>query len=403
MRRFLFITSDFPPTVSGISTHYYNLLVHLPADKITVLAPWVEGCEEFDRKAPFRIVRKRCDRRSTTRAKFSRMLSLCAAAFGICMRDPIQAVHCGQVISNGAFGWLMKKFLGLPYYIYLHGGDGELLRRFAFVNTLIRMLINGSERTFTNSESTRSEFIGLGARPQKLKVVNPSVDPTVFTPRKGRSRIRRKFGLEGKKVVLTVARLGIIKGHDRIISAMSDVVKAVPNAVYLIAGSGPEQPRLEKLVDERGVRDHVIFAGYVPDEELPEYYAACNVFAMTSIIVPNHDIEGFGIVYLEASGCAKPVVGSRTGGIAEAVADGESGLLVDPHNPVEVAETLIRLLKNDRLARRLGRQGRARVERSFSWARSAARLQSFLEGREPANESRSDFTTEPQRTRRKTV
>ena len=378
MKNLLMITSGFPPTVSGISTYYYNLLKYLPADRVTVLAPWSEGCEGFDKQAPFRIIRKRCDTGASTKAKLKRMLTLSSAAAKIVIRDRVGSLHCGQAVSNGPFGWLMHKLLGLPYYVYLHGGDGETLRRFEFVNSAIRAIINRSQVTFANSNSTRSEFAELGVDEGHLAVVHPSVDPNVFRPDVDPRRVRRKHGLRGKKVILTVARLGHIKGHDRVIGVLPEVVEAVPNAMYLITGTGPERERLDRLVAEKGMEDHVVFAGYVPDDELPEYYAACDVFAMTSIQVPNHDVEGFGIVYLEASACGKPVVGSRTGGVAEAVAEGESGVLVNPNSLVEIRETLTRLLSDDAYAKQLGRAGRLRVEREFSWERSAKRLRSFL-------------------------
>jgi len=375
------ITSDFPPTVSGISTYYYNLLKYFPPEAVTVLCPWVEGCEAFDGSVAFRVIRIRCDTGGTIKSKLRRMVSLCVAAFGILMREPIRKVHCGQMVSNGVFACALHMLLGMRYYVYLHGGDGEKLRRYRYVNSTIRAVINRSNLTFTNSQSTKDEFVGIGTPARKMEVVTPSVDPTLFTPQIDGTRVRRKFGLEDKRIVLTVARLGAIKGHDRIIRALPAVVKEAPNVVYLIAGDGPERPRLEQLVDECGTRDHVVFAGYVPDEELPEYYAACDVFAMTSIQVPNQDVEGFGIVYLEASACGKPVIGSRTGGVAEAVADGESGLLVDPSNQREIEQVLVRLLSDEAYARQLGEQGRARVEREFSWERSSARLRALLRGR----------------------
>ena len=378
MKKLLMITSDFPPTVSGISTYYYNLLKRLPPDKVAVLTPWVEGCEEFDRQAPFKIVRQRCSTGASTAAKLLRMFSLWAAAPFAIRREEAKELHCGQIVAGGPLGMFMRIVFGLPYRVYLHGGDGERLRRFALVNRLVRAAIDRSETTFTNSESTRQEFIGIGGDPDKLAVVHPSVDPEAFRPDVDPGRVRARHGLEGKQVVLTVARLGHIKGHDRIIRAMPRIAQAAPDAAYLIAGDGPERPRLEALAQERGVQDRVVFAGYVPDEELPEYYAACDVFAMTSIFVPNHDVEGFGIVYLEASATGKPVVGSRTGGIAEAVAEGESGLLVDPDDEDEVAAALTRLLTDRDFAAKLGRQGRLRVEREFSWDRSAERLRSLL-------------------------
>lgn len=376
--KMLLVTSDFPPIVSGISTYYYNLFKYFPRDSVVVLAPWVEGCEEVDRQAPFKVYRKRCATGSSLSAKIRRLIVLDLAAVGIIFRERIRLLNSGQVVSSGVLAWLLGKVLGLPYVVYLHGGDGETLRRFKLVNKWIRAIINSSAATITNSDSTRREFIGIGGNARIMHVVNPSVDPEVYRPGIDATRVIQKHKLAGRKVILTVARLGAIKGHDRIIGALPLVRQRVPNVVYLIVGSGPERGRLERMVRDLKVEDAVVFAGFIPDPELPEYYSACDVFAMTSIEVKNQDVEGFGIVYLEASASGKPVVGSRTGGISEAVLDGVSGLLVNAESTANVAEALVRILNDEEFAGRLGRQGRERVEREFSWERSATKLAGVL-------------------------
>jgi phosphatidylinositol alpha-1,6-mannosyltransferase len=129
-----------------------------------------------------------------------------------------------------------------------------------------------------------------------------------------------------------------------------------------------------------GVRDRVIFAGRIPDEELPDIYALSDLFVMASREqLETRNVEGFGLVFLEASACAKPVVGGRSGGIPDAVVDGVTGLLVDPHDPEDIAGALARILTNNHLASRLGQQGRSRVVNDFNWARVAGRVQGILQ------------------------
>jgi len=174
-------------------------------------------------------------------------------------------------------------------------------------------------------------------------------------------------------VILTVGNLVERKGHDVVLKSLPKVLKEVPNTVYLIVGDGEQKQNLKELVDELGLGEQVIFTGRVPEKELPQYYNACDVFIMPSREIGS-DIEGFGIVFLEAGACSKPVIGGRSGGIIDAVEDGVSGILVDPTNVDEISQTLITLLTDDELARRLGRQGRKRVEEDFDQLAMAKKL-----------------------------
>jgi phosphatidylinositol alpha-1,6-mannosyltransferase len=182
------------------------------------------------------------------------------------------------------------------------------------------------------------------------------------------------------QVILTVGNLVERKGHDMVIRSLPAVCQRVPEATYLIVGTGPFKERLDELAAELGVRDRVIFAGRVPDDELPDLYAMCDVFAMPSrTLLASHDVEGFGLVYLEAGACAKPVVAGRSGGIEDAVVDGFTGLVVDPSDVRDIGQALIRLLTDSELRGRLGQQGRDRVEKERTWSILGARVQNILE------------------------
>jgi len=169
--------------------------------------------------------------------------------------------------------------------------------------------------------------------------------------------------LNGARLILTVGRLVERKGHDVVIRALPGIRRAVGPVRYLIAGAGPEEARLRTLAREVGCADDVVFAGHVDDRDLPLFYAACDVFVMPSRALEQRDgIEGFGIVFLEAGACGKPVVGGRSGGIADAVLDGITGVLVDPRSVDEVTGALTRLLQDRGEAARMGGEGRRRAE-----------------------------------------
>ena len=178
----------------------------------------------------------------------------------------------------------------------------------------------------------------------------------------------------------TVGNLVARKGHDMVIRALPRVRQTVPDVTYLIIGDGPYRGQLEALAGALGVRDRVIFAGGIPNEELPPIYALSDLFVMPSRDQSEEcDVEGFGVVFLEANACAKPVVGGRSGGICEAISDGVTGLLVDPNDPEDIANALVRLLTNSDLATRLGKRGRLRVVRDFSWERVGDQVLGILD------------------------
>ena len=179
--------------------------------------------------------------------------------------------------------------------------------------------------------------------------------------------------LERNKVILTVGRLVKRKGVDIVITSLPRVLEKVPNAIYLVVGEGPDRRNLEKLAEELNLRGKVIFTGFVSDADLPKYYTVCDVFIMTSRDI-NGDIEGFGIVFLEANACAKPVIGGKSGGMYDAVEDGISGILVDPTSVDEISQTVIMLLTDEEIAMRMGKQGRDRVEREFSYLTIAEKI-----------------------------
>jgi phosphatidylinositol alpha-1,6-mannosyltransferase len=211
-----------------------------------------------------------------------------------------------------------------------------------------------------------------------MVVLHPGVDEARFDPSVDGSGARAAHGLGDRPVVLCVSRLVPRKGQDVLIRGLPIVRERVTGATLVIAGGGPDRPRLERLagaVDPRAV----VFAGEVSDQELPGLYAAADAFAMPCRSRwGGLEVEGFGIVFLEAAASGRPVVAGRSGGAAEAVEDVRTGLLVEGAEPKAVALAVSRLLTHREEARRMGAAGRARVEASFTWKGQAARLADIL-------------------------
>jgi phosphatidylinositol alpha-1,6-mannosyltransferase len=238
-----------------------------------------------------------------------------------------------------------------------------------------------ADRVVANSRFTANLLRNVGVSPERIEVVHPGCNSQRFRPRAPKQELKKEILGErhADKVILSVGNLVSRKGQDMVIRALAALRHKGPQATYLIVGEGPHRTELEKLAAALGVSRHVVFAGRV-DGDLVDIYALADVFAMPSREqLEACDVEGFGLVFLEASACAKPVIGGRSGGIPDAVVDGFTGLLVDPSNPNEIAHALALLLTDAELATRLGQQGRSWVVDRFDWSRVGASVGAIIE------------------------
>jgi len=211
-----------------------------------------------------------------------------------------------------------------------------------------------------------------------VSVLYPGADIDVFRPDLPFDDLREQHGLSGRPVVVCVSRLVPRKGQDVLIRTMREVRRQVPDAVLLLVGDGPDRSRLMRLAEE-APPGAVVFAGQVSEADLPRYYRAGDVFAMPCRTrVGGLEVEGWGNVFIEAAACGRPVVVGDSGGARESLVPGETGLLVDGSDEDRVAEALASLLQDRPRAEAMGRSGRARVERSFTWPRAAEQLAGWL-------------------------
>ena len=290
---------------------------------------------------------------------------------------------CDEIKPAGyPAAWLRARG-GPPFGVIAHGADFLLLeakiRRSALKRWTARRMLERCSVVVANSRWTADlvrsvlESLGCRALAADVRVVPLGTTPTRFRPGIDPAAVQRTHGLDGGPWLLTVARLDYHKGIDTVIRALPAIRAAVPTVRYAVAGIGSRRNALEALARELGVEDAVRLLGFVGDEELPALYNAADVFVLAS---RRYDllVEGFGIAIVEASASALPVIATRSGGIPEAVRDGETGVLVDPDNPAAVAAAAIRLLGDEALRRRMGGAGRSAVERHYNWDRVAADL-----------------------------
>jgi phosphatidylinositol alpha-1,6-mannosyltransferase len=238
----------------------------------------------------------------------------------------------------------------------------------AFMRRVFRSL----DGAFPNSNAVLELTRAKAAPACPLHLVHPGVDPDQYRPADP-AFLRQRYGLDGAPVIVSITRMVARKNLGRLIEALPGVRAAVPGATLVLGGTGPQRETLMKQAADLGLGDAVRFPGRVADGEMAAHYSLADVFALPSLSV-GKDVEGFGIVYLEAGACEVPVLGGLGGGVPDAVADGETGLLVDPESTDAIRDALIRLLQDRETSKAMGLRARVRVERGFTWSAAADRV-----------------------------
>jgi len=366
----LLLSGDFPPTLGGESRYLYNVFYFLPTPNKAVITPFVRGAGEVDDSLPFPVKRIYIGRKGPLKLLFLPVYFFSVLFFK--KRKPL--IHCGQVMIPGVAGLLAKFLLGVPYVVYTYGGEFLKYRHFP-LNTILQIILKNADTIVTISHYTTRHVRRISIPEEKIIQTLLGVDTGRFYPSYPAAEISKRYGLEGKRMIMTTCRLIKRKGVDMVISALPRVLQSAQDVIYLVVGSGEDRERLENIAREKGVEDKVIFAGNVPDEILFALYNLSTLYVMpTREILNKGMVEGFGISYVEANACGKPVIGGRSGGVRDAVVDGVTGLLVNPEDVNEIAQAIITLVNNKDYAEELGKNGLERVRKELTWEKIASRL-----------------------------
>jgi phosphatidylinositol alpha-1,6-mannosyltransferase len=372
LRKTLIVTNDFPPRQGGIQSFVHELAVRQPPGSVVVYTSGYAGSAAFDAQQPFPVVRHPTGLLLPTPAARRRVLQTlrehgCRAVwFGACaplglLAPAVRDAGAERVIATThghEVGWAM-----LP-------GARQALRRIGTHCDVITYL----------GEYTRRRLAGAFGPHATLLQLTPGVDVSTFRPDVDGAAVRTRHGLAGRPVIVCVSRLVRRKGQDTLIRALPQIRRAVPGVALLLVGGGPFERDLRALAVRLGVAEDVVFAGGVRHAELPAHYAGGDVFAMPCRTRrAGMDVEGLGIVYLEASAVGLPVLAGDSGGAPDAVLEGETGYVVSGHDVVAVADRLVELLQDSVLRARLGSAGRAWVERDWRWDTLALRLHGLLQ------------------------
>jgi phosphatidylinositol alpha-1,6-mannosyltransferase len=375
MSRVLLVTNDFPPRRGGIQSYLQELVDHLVdagAHTLTVYAPKWKGADEFDQAAGYEVVRH------------PRTLMLPEPSVAGRMRRLIER-HNADTVWFGAAAPLalmapLARDAGAGRVIASTHGHEVGWSMLPLARTALRRIGSGTDAVTYVSSYTRRRFASAFGPRAALEHLPAGVDTERFAPDEvARAQMRVRYGLGNRPVVVCVTRLVPRKGQDMLIRALPAIRQRVPGAALVIVGGGPYRSSLRRLAHSFGVFDHVVFTDGVPGDELPAHHAMADVFAMPCRTRgAGLDVEGLGIVYLEASASGVPVVAGRSGGAPETVLDGETGLVVDGWDVGAIAATVSDLLADPDRAARMGAAGRRWVVDNWQWKAQAARLADLL-------------------------
>jgi len=381
----LLLTAKFPPEIGGVPKYYKNLIINLKQTAVTVITRLMANSGQVDAEFNERgIIVKRVTYfpgslgPSFKLTWLSALLKLIVSVVKICNHGDIDLIVIGQAkIFFLLPAYCAKILFGIPYLVFLHGEEiPQIPMR---KNTLLKKLYERGDGYLCNSLFTAKRLEKfLNREDVQYTIITPGVEDKLFH-QSDYSKIAEQLNLNGKRVLYTIARLEERKGQDMVIEALPLVIREFPNVLYLIGGEGPRQAHLQALVNQRKLEDYVRFLGSIPEKYIVVYHQCGEIFLHPNRTLKDGDSEGFGIVFLEANAVGNPVIGGRAGGAQDAVIDSQTGLLVNPEQPQDIAEKICWLLTHPDQARRMGKHGRERAWNEFRWEKLAEKFEQALQ------------------------
>ncbi len=363
----LVLTELFLPTKGGTAVWFGEVYRRLGGKNIHILTARVPDCDTVDREHPNSIHRLDLRRVPWLRPESLGMyLKLFFAGLWLILRHRFAAVHAGRGLPEGLVAWALARIGRRPLVVYVHGeeltswGQGRKYQTLCFV-------LRHAQRVIVNSSFTRDLVTDLGVLPSRIELIHPGVDIHRFRPGLETADLRAVLGLgERAKLILSVGRLQRRKGFDKVIQTLPGLIESGEDVHYALIGIGEDRDYLADLAREGHIADRVHFLGHVSAEDLPRWYNACDLFIMANREL-NGDTEGFGMVFIEAGACGKPVIAGQAGGTASSVLDGKTGLRIDGTDEGQIARAVKALLDEPETAARMGSAGLERARNEMSW------------------------------------
>ena len=366
----LVVSEIFPPRHGGSGRLLYELYRRLPPANVVAAAGLHEQAEDFDRFSGIRTERipLHLDRWGVLGlGSFAQYWRLAARLRDLSRMYQCRELHVARCLPEGFAAWLLRITYGVPYVVYVHGEETRTSASSRELSWMTRRVYGGARYLIANSRNTayvlQQEW---GISRSRIRILYPGVDGGRFVPTGPSAQVRAELGWGGRRVVLTVGRLQLRKGHDMLLRALPRVLQTVPDAHYAVVGDGAERNRLQQLARELGVHDNVSFHGEISDTQMIACYQQCDVFALPNREV-NGDFEGFGMVLLEAQACGRPVITGASGGTQETIDIGRTGLIGDCSTPDFLVDALSALLLDEPRRAAMGQAGRQWVLQQFDW------------------------------------
>ena len=384
MRPQLLLTYEFPPMSGGIARWMGELARRYPQGELVVSTGQYPNSDEVDERLPNRVDRLAMPVRRLRTLQgiltWSRHVSVLTRTLNA------EFIWCGTLKPSAYPAKWVRERVGTPFGVIAHGSDFLTLRhethRSAIKRRVAKGLLDAASVIVANSTWTRDLCLsvlgelGVSLGEDRVRVVPLGTDPEFFRAGLDTGAVRSKYELDSGRWLLTVAPLAASKGVDTVLQVLAETGDEFPDLRYAVVGDGAELAPLKALARKLGVAQRVRFLTGIPDSDLPALYNLATAYVGLSRQT-GFDVEGFGISFAEAAACGRPVIAARSGGIPDVVADEETGLLVNGEKADEVVAAVGRLLTDGKLAAKLGKEGRARVERFQNWDRVTRELRAI--------------------------
>src|ERR1043166_4823531 len=368
--KMLLVSEIFPPKTGGSGRWFWEIYSRLSRHQYVIAAGEDPRQEDFDRTHNLRLVRVPLAMRTRGIRSIAGLAGYWRGVrnlIPLIKSEQVTMLHCARCLPEGLMAFVLKWWCGTTYTCYAHGEELGTASTSRELTWLTQRVLRNASFIIANSNNTKRMLVDeWGLQQNFVRVLHPGADTERFIPGPLSIEARNRLGWANRPVVLTVGRLQKRKGHDRMIRAVDQIRRAVPDVLYSIIGDGEERQCLESLVHETGLGDTVQFLGEVNDRALIECYQQCDLFVLPNRAV-GKDIEGFGMVLLEAQACGKPVVAGDSGGTAETMLIPDTGRIVPCDEPSKLAVLVTELLTDRDGLKRMGQAARSWVVERFDW------------------------------------